>query len=147
MREKECVRPPIAEPVRGADLVVQPRQRGGRRHPAHTGANHNDIKVAIWKGNHYLRIRLRLMSDVELRQTQERLLLADHIYLNTPVTGLKSDGGESLRVQSAGREWVEVHLGHVAVQIRLKHREARQKETQCAAQSLETEEPYAIENG
>ena len=39
-----------------------------------------------------------------------------------------------------------VTLGYLAVQIRLKHREPRQKEKQCAAQSLETEERFAIEN-
>jgi len=41
---------------------------------------------------------------------------------------------------------VVVTLGYLAVQIRLKHRESRQKEMQCAAQSLETENRYAIEN-
>jgi hypothetical protein len=41
---------------------------------------------------------------------------------------------------------VVVTLGYLAVQIRLKHRESRQKEKQCAAQSLETENRYAIEN-
>ena len=41
---------------------------------------------------------------------------------------------------------VVVTLGYLAVQIRLKHRESRQKEKQCAAPSLETEERYAIEN-
>ena len=41
---------------------------------------------------------------------------------------------------------VVVTLGYSAVQIRLKHRESRQKEKQFAAQSLETEERHAIEN-